>query len=161
TYGGRVNLTGGDRPEQLSGMHVSAEYFNLFEAHTAVGRPFSREEDRPGGPGVVVISNGLWHRRFGSNPDLIGKTIEIGGAPQEVTGVLEASFHWDPSVDIWLPLQADLNNTGPSHEYHGVARLKPGVSVEQANAAMKSAFVAFQAKFPDALSFAGKGLVVE
>jgi putative ABC transport system permease protein len=160
-YGGRVNLTGGDRPEQLGGVHVSAEYFNLFGAKPALGRTFSSEEDRPGGPRVAVISNGLWRRRFGGDPQLIGKTIGVGGASYEVTGVLGPDFRWDPPVDIWLPLQADLGSTGPSHEYYAAARLKPGVSLQQATAAMKVAFEGFHRKFPGPLAFPGDGFAAE
>jgi putative ABC transport system permease protein len=160
-YGGRVNLTGGDRPEQLGGLHVSADYFRLFRAGVALGRTFSAEEDRPGGPPVVVISSGLFRRRFGGDPQLIGKSIGIGGVPYEVAGVLAADFRWDPPVDVWLPLQANLSSTGPSHEYYAVARLKSGVSLEQANAAMSVAFEGFHRKFPGPLSFPGKGLTAE
>jgi predicted permease len=160
-YGGRVNLTGGDRPEQLAGLHVSADYFRLFGGGAILGRTFSLEEDRPGGPRVAVVSDGLWRRRFGGDPRLIGQTIGIGGAPYKVIGILAAQFRWDPPVDIWLPLQADLNSTGPSHEYRAAARLTPGVSLERANAAMKVAFEGFRRKFSSPLAFPGNGLAVE
>jgi putative ABC transport system permease protein len=160
-YGGRVNLTGGDPPEQLGGLHVSADYFRLFGASVARGRTFSAEEDRPGGPRVVVISNGLWRRRFGGDPQLVGKSIGVGGVPYEVAGVLGPDFYWDPPVDLWLPLQADLRSTGPSHEYYAAARLKPGVSLEQATAAMKVAFEGFRRKFPSPLAFPANGLTAE
>jgi predicted permease len=159
-YGGRVNLTDGDRPEQLGGSHVSADYFGLFGVGLALGRTFSAEEDQPNGPRVVVISNGLWRRRFGGDPQFVGKTIGIGGVPCQVVGVL-ADFRTDPPVDVWLPLQADLSSTGPSHEYYAGARLKPGVSLEQANTTMKVAFEGFRQRFPGTLSFPGKGLAVE
>jgi putative ABC transport system permease protein len=160
-YGGRVNLTGGDLPEQVGAVHTSADYFRLFGAEVALGRPFLAEEDRPGGPRVVVISNGLWRRRFGGDPHLIGKNIGVGGVPYDVAGVLRADFYWDPPVDLWLPLQADLSSTGPSHEYYAAARLKPGVSLERANAAMKVAFEGFRRNFPDPLAFPGTGLTAE
>lgn len=160
-WGARVNLTGGDHPEQLAGLHVSADYFRLFGGNATLGRTFSAEEDQPGGPRVVVLSNGLWRRRFGGDQQLIGKTIGIGGVPYQVVGILAANFRWDPPVDIWLPLQADLNSTGPSHEYHAAARLKPGVSLEQANAGIKLAFEGFRRKFSNPLAFAGIGLAAE
>ena len=67
-----VNLTGGDRPEQLKGVHVSASFFQLFGANMAAGRAFSAEEDRPGGARLVVLGNGLWRRRFAADPDVVG-----------------------------------------------------------------------------------------
>ncbi len=79
--GGGVNLTGSDRPEQLKALHISADYFRLFGAPIAVGRTFSPEEDRPGGPGLVVISNGLWHRRFGGIPAWWGRPLRSEATP--------------------------------------------------------------------------------
>jgi len=83
-----INMSGGDRPEQLRGIHVSYEFFELFGAKTALGRIFSPAEDRPGGDNVVVLSNGLWQRRFGGAPDVIGKGITLGGEAYTIIGVL-------------------------------------------------------------------------
>jgi putative ABC transport system permease protein len=74
-----INLTGGDRPEQLKGIRVSKDYFRVFGAPMALGRTFSADEDRPGGPAVAVISNGLWRSRYGSDPGIINRTIDLGG----------------------------------------------------------------------------------
>ena len=146
-----VNLTGGDRPEQLKGVHVSASFFPLFGASMAAGRAFSADEDRPGGARLVVISNGLWRRRFAADPNLVGKNIELGGEPYLVTGVLAATFNSDPPADIYLPLQADPNSTDQAHYLHSAARLKPGVTLAQAQAAMKVAAEQYKRKFPGAM----------
>ena len=146
-----VNLTGGDRPEQLKGVHVSASFFPLFGASMAAGRAFSADEDRPGGARLVVISNGLWRRRFAADPNLVGKNIELGGEPYLVTGVLAATFNSDPPADIYLPLQADPNSTDQAHYLHSAARLKPGVTLAQAQAAMKVAAEKYKRKFPGAM----------
>jgi putative ABC transport system permease protein len=143
-----VNLTGGDRPEQLKGVHVSASFFPLFGASMAAGRAFSEDEDRPGGARLVVIGNGLWRRRFAADPNLVGKDIELGGEPYLVTGVLAARFSSDPPADIYLPLQADPNSTDQAHYLRSAARLKPGVSLAQAQAAMKLAADQYKRKFP-------------
>src|SRR4051812_3432489 len=82
-----MNYTGGDVPEQLKASNVSAPYFRLLGATTILGRTFSPEEDAPGGPLVAVISNGLWKRRFASDPSIVGKTISLSGAPYVVIGV--------------------------------------------------------------------------
>ena len=123
-----ISLTGSEVPEQLSAVHVSADYFRLFGATVERGRTFSPDEDRPGGPRVVVISAGLWHRIFGGDPGLVGKAILLGGEPYIVVGVLRSSFLADPTAEIWLPLQADPNNTNMAGTLRVAARLKPGVS---------------------------------
>ena len=157
----RVNLTGGDRPEQLASMRVSAEYFPLFAAPVALGRTFTADEDSPRGPRVAVISNGLWRSRYGGDPGLIGKSVDLGGAPCEVIGVLGPDFHWDRSVDIWLPLQANPDSMNHLHNFLASARLAPGVSFEQAGAAVKVASEGFRKRFPPEQSFFGRGLVIE
>lgn len=76
-----INLEGGDRPEQLKGIHASSDYFRVFGAPMALGRSYTAEEDRPGGPTVAVISNGLWRSRFGGDPGIIGRTIDLEAIP--------------------------------------------------------------------------------
>ncbi len=146
-----INLTGGDRPEQVKGIHASAGYFEVFGAPVALGRTYTPEEDRPGGPHVLVISNGLWRGRFGSDPAIIGKTIELTGEPYEIIGVLGPRFKTDPPSDIWLPLQPDPNSTNQGHYLLCAARMRPGVTVKQAQAAMKLAAEEFRRKFPGPL----------
>jgi putative ABC transport system permease protein len=143
-----LNLTGGDRPEQLKGIHVSADYFAVFGAPLATGRTFSTEEDNPGGPKLAVLSYGLWQRRFGGDPVITSKTIEIGGEPYQVIGILGASFKTDPPADIFLPLQADPNSTNQAHFLRAAARLKLGVTLGMAQDAMKLAANEFKQKFP-------------
>ena len=146
-----VNLTGGDRPEQLKGLHVSADYFTLFGGTTVYGRPFTPEEDRPGGPDVAVITNGLWHSRFGGDPALIGNTILLGGQPYVITGVLRPGFSSDPPADIYLPLRADPNSTDQAHYLRAAARLRPGVTLGMAQAAMKLSAEEYEKKFPNSI----------
>jgi putative ABC transport system permease protein len=145
-----VNLTGGDRPEQLVGLHVTASFFRVFGAPMAAGRPFTDEEDRPGGPKIAVVSNGLWHRQFGSDPNLVGRTIELGGEPYTVAGVLGSTFSFDPPAEIYLPLRPDPASTDQAHYLRATARLKPGVTVGMAKAAMKLTAEQFRRKFPEA-----------
>ena len=142
-----VNLTGEDRPEQLKGVHVSAEFFRLFGARVVAGRTFSAEEDRPGGSPLAVIAGGLWRRRFGSDLNLVGKSIDLGGEPFTVIGILDPTFTSDPPADIYLPLKADPNSTDQAHYLRAAARLKPGVTLEKAKAAMKVAAEQFNRKF--------------
>ena len=144
-----INLTGGDRPEQLKGIHVSADYFRVFGAPMAIGRTFTADEDRPGGPAVAVISDGLWRSKFGGDPGIINRTIDLGGEPFVVIGVLGPTFSSDPTSDIWLPLKPDPNSIDQGHYLRATARLKPGITLAQAQAAMKLAAEEFKRKFPN------------
>ena len=144
-----INLTGGDRPEQLEGIHVSADYFRVFGAPMAIGRTFTADEDRPGGPAVAVISDGLWRSKFGGDPGIINRTIDLGGEPFVVIGVLGPTFSSDPKSDIWLPLKPDPNSIDQGHYLRATARLKPGITLAQAQAAMKLAAEEFKRKFPN------------
>jgi predicted permease len=146
-----MNLTGGDRPEQVKGIHTSAGYFDVFGAPLALGRVYTAQEDRPGGLHVAVISNGLWRSHFGADPAVIGKTIDLTGDPYQIIGVLGPAFKTDPPADIWLPLQADPNSTNQGHYLLCAARLRPGVTLGQAQAAMKIAAEEFRGKFPGPL----------
>jgi putative ABC transport system permease protein len=143
-----INVTGGERPEQLKGIHASADYFRVFGAPVVLGRTYTAEEDRPGGPAVVVVSNGLWRSRFGADSGIIGRTIDLGGELFTVIGVLGSTFKSDPPSDLWVPLKPDPNSTDQGHYLRGTARLKAGVTVAQAQAAMKLAAEQFKQKFP-------------
>jgi len=144
-----INVTGGERPEQLKGVRVSADYFRVFGAPLSLGRTFTLEEDRPGGPALALISSGLWHSRFGGDPDIINRTIDLGGEPYTIIGVLGPTFTSDPKSDIWLPLRPDPNSIDQGHYLRSTARLKPGVTIAQAQAAMKLAADQFHQKFPN------------
>jgi putative ABC transport system permease protein len=136
TGGPGLNLSGGERPEQLKGIHVSYEFFHLFGAQAAVGRTFTAAEDRPRGGNVIVLSNGLWQRRFGSDPGIVGKPLTLGGESYTVIGVLASGFTFDPLPDVYLPFQADPQSTNQGHFFQAAARLKPGVSLSNAKAAL-------------------------
>jgi putative ABC transport system permease protein len=144
-----VNLTQGDQPERLTAIRVSEGYFRVFGARIAMGRTFSTEEDLPGGPKVAVVSNGLWRRRFGGDPSLVSQKISLGGEPYTIVGVLGSEFTSNPSSDLWLPLQADVNSVNQGHYLTVVARLNSAITLENANAAMKVAVEEFRRKFPE------------
>src|SRR5664279_3822390 len=122
------NLTGAV-PEQVHGIHVTKDYFRLFGAPVILGRTFTDEEDRPNGGKVVVISYGLWQRKFGGNPNIVGTTLSLGNEPYTILGVLSQSYLSDPESDIWLPFQFDPNSTNQGHFFLGAGRLKPGVTI--------------------------------
>ena len=143
------NITG-DRPELIHGIHVSEAYFRVFGAPVMLGRTFTQQEDSPNGGHVVVLSYGLWQRRFGGNPNVIGQALSLGGEPYTIVGVLGRDFTTDPEADIWIPFQFEPNSTNQGHFFLGAAMLKPGVTVAQANAQMKLAYAEFRRRFPAA-----------
>jgi putative ABC transport system permease protein len=146
-----INIGGGDRPEQVKGIHVSHEFFRLFGVAIPVGRAFNAEEDLPRGPKVAVISDGLWHRRFAGDPAVAGKTILLGGEPYTILGVTGPGFTFASLPDLLLPFQADPNSTQNAVYFSAAARLKPGVGVTMANAALDLAAQEFKRKFPGTL----------
>jgi predicted permease len=151
---GVVNLTGGGFPEQLQSAQVSADYFRLFGARTMLGRTFTPEEDLPHGEKVVVLSHGFWNRRFAADPRIVGKTISLGGDPHVVIGILAPGFDFrdfGPAPDLWVPFQLDPHPTDQGHYFLAAGRLKPGVSLEQANARLKLSAEDYRRKYPSAL----------
>ena len=143
-----VNITAVGEPEQVKAIHVSASYFRLFGARLEFGHTFTADEDRPNGGRVVILSHGLWLRRFNSDRGLVGRTISLGGEPYLITGVLAADFRPDPPAELWLPLQADPNSTGQAHYVRAAARLRSGITIDQANALLKLTVSQFRQKFP-------------
>jgi putative ABC transport system permease protein len=132
-----LNLTGKGEPERLPGRAVSAELFDVLGVKPALGRSFAAEEDRPGANPVCIISHGLWQRRFGSDPSLIGKQVTMSGTSYTVIGVLPATYAYGTPTDVFVPigLSADEMKERGSHPgIYAVARLKPGISVETARA---------------------------
>src|SRR5262245_33842376 len=136
------NLTGGDSPESLAGAYVSASLFTVLGVKPILGRTFLDEEDRPGANRVAVISHGLWRRRFGADPGLIGKTIQVDGESHVVVGIMppDFKFHWLKAQrgfesEIWIPQgpPSELQDLW-SHNFRVVAHLKRNVTIEQAQA---------------------------
>src|SRR5688572_134259 len=135
-------LTEGGEPERLIGSAVNADYFPLFRVKPVLGRVFTRDEDKPGAPSVIVISHALWQRRFGGDPNIIGREVNIGGKTT-VVGVLPAGFQFpitDDPQDYWEPIFSaafmtkDVREERANRMLSVVARLKPGVTLEQAKA---------------------------
>jgi putative ABC transport system permease protein len=150
---GVLNLTGGSFPEQVKSAQVTVDYFKLFGATVFRGRTFTAQEDLPQGGRVVVLSHGFWTRRFGADPQMIGKTISLGNDPYVVVGILAPGFDFrefgaDP--DVWVPFQLLLNGD-QGHYFNAGGRLKPGVTLEQAKARLKVSADDFRRKYPRAL----------
>ena len=142
--GNAFTLTGRGDPEQLVGLHASRALLPTLGLEPALGRNFSADEDRPGGEGVVLISHDLWQQRFNGDPSAIGQALTLNGALYTIIGVLPQAASAFPlnEIHVWVPRPAEvpyvaasqLNNGG--YFFQAVARLRPGVSVEQARDAM-------------------------
>ena len=143
------NITG-DRPEQIHGIHVTESYFRLFGAPVLLGRTFTPQEDAPNGGKVVVLSYGLWQRKFGGDPNAVGRPLSLGNESFTIVGVLGQAFHSDPEADIWIPFQFKPNSTNQGHYFYAAGMLKPGITLDQANAQMKLAASQFLRMYPDA-----------
>ncbi len=150
---GIVNYTGGSFPEQLRSARVSAAFFRLFGAPVALGRTFAPDEDLPMGPRVVVLSQRYWATRFDGKRDIVGTTISLSGEPYTVVGVLgEFDFReFGPAPQVFIPFQLDPNATDQGHYFRVAGRLKPGVTLEQAQARLKVSAGEFRTKFPNSL----------
>jgi predicted permease len=149
-----VNFTSGEIPEQLRATQVSADYFKLFGAPIILGRSFTPEEDLPRGEKVALISEGLWARRFGQAPDIVGRAITLGGDPYVVIGIVGSSFNvseFGPPPEVWTAFQLDPESADQGHYFQSAGRIKEGVTFEQAQAQLETSSTAFQERFPNAL----------
>jgi len=139
---GDFTLTGGGEPERLSGMRVSANYFEVLGVSAALGRAFLPGEGQPGRDRIVVLSHGLWERRFGSNPEVMGKFVHLNGEDFAVVGVMSSSYRIGVygSPELWTPLVFSPESLLPAargnRSLEVMARLKSGASVEKARAEM-------------------------
>jgi predicted permease len=143
------NLTG-DRPEEVHGIHVTESYFRIFGAPVILGRTFTTQEDSLHGGKVIVLSYGLWQRRFGSDPSAIGKSLFLGNEPYTIVGVIGKQFVSMPEADLWLPFQFPPVSDHLEHFFNIAALLQPGVTVSNANAQLKLAAAQFLQDYPKA-----------
>jgi predicted permease len=150
---GVVNYTGGSFPEQLRSGRVSADFFKLIGAPFVLGRSFTADEDQPQGPKVAIISRNLWETRFNADSGIVGKSISLGNEPYTIVGVLNTFDFRDygPPPQVWTLFQFDPNTTDQGHYFQAMARLKPGVTVQQAYARLQSSANDYRAKFPKAI----------
>ncbi|HEV8204650.1 MAG TPA: ABC transporter permease [Pyrinomonadaceae bacterium] len=146
------NLTGTGDPERLEGQRVSTDLFPLFGVEPQIGRVFAAAEDQPGNERVVLLSYGLWQRRFGGDAGIVGKTLQLNGAGYTVVGVMPARFQFPtPDDEVWVPIaftQEDAANRN-RHYLRVVGRLKPGFSLAQAQADMSTIATRLQQQYPE------------
>jgi putative ABC transport system permease protein len=142
------NIDTGDFPEQVKGAHVSADYFTVFGISPLIGRAFNQAEDLPNGPKAALISENLWRSHFGSDSQILTRTINLNSLPYPVVGVIPSRFAPKPDAEVWIPLQADPHSVNQGHFLQVAARLRPGVSISQAQAEMQAVGERFRRLYP-------------
>jgi putative ABC transport system permease protein len=157
---GSANMTGGDEPERVAASAVSADFFRVLSVGAARGRAILPEDTELGRDPVAVIGHGLWVRRFGSDPAVIGKRIEISGRSLEVVGVMPEGFNFPQRAEVWSPLQLDVSKEArDNRSYQMFARLKEGVTLEAARAEMDAITARLSQEYP--VTNGGWGLQLE
>jgi putative ABC transport system permease protein len=146
------NLTGVGEPERLDGRRVSGSLFSLLGVAPQLGRAFLAEEDQPGNNRVVILSHGLWQRRFGSDPQIVGRPLSLNGESFTVVGVMPRQFQFPSREDqLWVPIAFDAKEAGNrgNHYLEVVARIKPGVETQQAQAEMDTIAARLAQQYPE------------
>jgi putative ABC transport system permease protein len=145
-----VNLTGAGDPQKLQGAGVTSNFFAILQMPPRLGRAFLPEEEQPGHEREVILGNGLWVRQFGSDPNVVGKTVQINGLSNTIVGVMGDDFDFPVSAQIWLPMSlSDKEKAARDiHHIRPVARLNPRVSVEQAQTELTTIEGRLQKEFP-------------
>src|SRR5579872_4241467 len=156
------NLTGGDEPVKIPGFQVSANFFRALGVKPALGREFADDEQVAGRDHVAILSHELWRDRFSSNPGVLGQTITLDGLPSTIVGVLPENFQYIPmgEAQILTPLSLTPQQTASREAMflRPVGRLKPGVDVARANAAMTALQTSLQRAYP--VTNANRGVLV-
>jgi putative ABC transport system permease protein len=146
-----ANLTGSGDPERLEARLVSGDFFQALGVSAALGRTILPENEKPGSGQVVVLSHGLWQRRFGGESSIIGKTLTIDGRPYEVLGVMPPSFKFPQNAELWAPMNFELGEMKQrkAHFLRPIGRLKSGVTLAQAQAEMDIIASRLEAQYPE------------
>jgi putative ABC transport system permease protein len=158
------NLTGKVQPERVQGLTVSASFLPLLGGQFQLGRTFLPEEEQIGHDQVVVLSDALWRRRFGKDPSIVGQKIDIEGEPHTVVGILAPSFQifrvLNRPLDIYVPLTFDRSRLNRrDHDIFVYARLKPGVTLDQAQSEMDVLYRGLEQEYPQTNSSRGARVI--
>ena len=145
------NLTGGKEPERVVAADVTANFFQALGVKPIQGRAFLPDEEQPGQGNVAIISAGLWQRRFGDDPAVIGQTIQIDGRNHTIIGVVANQARLPEGAEVWKPLNFDLAEMKIRrfHFLRAIGRLKPDVTLQQAQSEMDAIAVALEKQYPD------------
>jgi len=147
-----LTLNGVGEPERLNTQMVTAGLFPLLRVNSIAGRTFTADEDRAGGAPVVLLSYGLWQRRFGASPDILGKAVNLDSQPYTIVGILPPGFQLLQPADVFVPFVPWAKTLPDDRNWHpgilAIARLKPGVSREQARTEMVAITKRLEQQYP-------------
>ncbi len=141
-------------PKSIRAGQTSAEYFGAFRPPLALGRWFTAEEDLPNAGRTVVLGYNFWTQRMASDPDVVGKSVTLSGNPYTIVGVVGREFDFrdfGPAPEIFVPFQFDPNTTDQGHYFASAGRLKPGVTLEQAQARLQASAAVYRDRFAAAM----------
>ena len=147
-----LNLTGNGEPERLTGAAVTGNYFQALGVKAAMGRTFQLENETPGRELVAVLSYGLWQKRFGGDPAIVNKTVTLDGKKVEVIGVMPQGFSFPNATELWMPINFDFSpemKQRKAHFMRPIGRLKPGVTLAQAQADTDMIARRLEEQYPD------------
>ena len=147
-----MNLTGSGDPERLTASNVTGNYFDAFKVTPALGRGFTLENEKTGEDQVSVLSHAFWQTHFGGDPQIINKTIILDSKPYQVIGVMPAGLSLPQAAELWVPMTFDVNpemKQRKAHFLRPIGRLKPGVTLLQAQADTDQIAAQLEQQFPD------------
>jgi putative ABC transport system permease protein len=155
--GRSFTLANVDEPERLVGAAVTWNLFPLLGKQPVLGRGIRAEEDKPGGERVVLLSDGLWRRRFGGDPAILGKTLMLNEIPHTAIGVMEVGFKFPEEAELWVPLrEAEGNVSRANKGLFAFGRLAPGVTLEQARSGLSQVTARLAREYRDNADWTGK-----
>jgi len=144
-----VNLLQGDQVVALEAMRTTSDFFHVFQMEPKIGRGFLPADMTPNAPGVAVLSDAAWRLRFAADPNIAGRSITLGNQNYTVVGVANPAFRLDSEVDIWTPLQIAESPEDKSNDYNFVGRVKPGVTLAQAQDDLRRVLLQLKNTYPD------------
>lgn len=161
-----ANLRSGDHADYVKALTVSRDFFRTLGVQPFLGRGFSADEDRPNGPKAAILSYGLWQRRFGSDPAVVGHPITLDDESYDVIGVTPKGFEFVleyaavQDVDVWVPLQLVADPRDDGHNFGMIARRKPGVTLEKAQADMARVLAEIRVAVPGHVEKNERGMIL-
>ena len=147
-----LNLTGNGDPERLTAAAVTGNYFQALGVKPAIGSAFQLQNEKPGSDQVAILGYGLWQKRFGGDPSIVNKTVVLDGKSFQVLGVMPKDFTFPQSAQLWVPLDFDVEpgmKQRKAHFLRPIGRLKPGVTLAQAQADTDTVARRLEAQYPD------------
>ena len=156
-----MNLSGRGEPDHVMGVPTESNFFSLLGARPLLGRTWAAAEDEPDHDHVLILGYGLWQSHFGGDPKILGSDVELNGEKYSVIGVMPAGFHFPSEAQLWIPQDMDSKSLGQrgSHSFRAFGRLRPGVSLQQAQSEMSVIASRLEQQYPDSNHKVGASLV--